>query len=173
MCSTGCVSDIFLVCLLVLFPPLPVWIRRGFCSQDSLINVILFCLGYFPGLIHLWYIIAKYPPYEQTRVYYIYRLDLEHQTPRAIATGHGDAVIVYTDQPQPQPQPPYSIRSHHQIVVDSPQSELQTLANQQPQLGGSQVPLRSPLPRTRIDNYGSINKGASGDPPSYEDLSRR
>lgn len=172
MCSSGCVSDIFLVCLLVLFPPLPVWIRRGFCSQDLLINVILFCLGYFPGLIHLWYIIAKYPPYEETRVYYIYRLDLEHQTPRSLPHGPGEAVIVYTDQPQPQPQPPYSIRSHHRVAVDAPTPQLP----QQPQAPVANdplVPLRSPLPRTRVDNYGSINKGASGDPPSYEDSSRR
>ena len=47
-------------------------------------------LGYFPGLIHSWYIIAKYPPYyyqqqQQQRkdtIYYVYRSDLENQTPR-------------------------------------------------------------------------------------------
>ncbi|KGR20681.1 hypothetical protein MG9_02272, partial [Candida albicans P37037] len=62
----------------------------GCCSCDSLINIALCMLGYFPGLIHSWYIIAKYPPYyyqqqQQQRkdtIYYVYRSDLENQTPR-------------------------------------------------------------------------------------------
>jgi uncharacterized membrane protein YqaE (UPF0057 family) len=95
MCGNGCWSDVCLVMLSVLFPPLPVWIRRGFCSCDSLINVCLFILGYFPGLIHSWYIIAKYPPYSD--IYYIYRSDLEHQTPRRI--------IVQCDHDSIQSQP--------------------------------------------------------------------
>ncbi|EMG49937.1 PMP3 Plasma membrane proteolipid 3 [Candida maltosa Xu316] len=80
-----CLSDLFLIVLSVLFPPLPVWIRRGCCSADSFINVALFFLGYFPGLIHSWYIIARYPPYSHQHkdtIYYVYRSDLENQTPR-------------------------------------------------------------------------------------------
>ena len=47
-------------------------------------------LGYFPGLIHSWYIIAKYPPYYQQQqrkdtIYYVYRSDLENQTPEEMA----------------------------------------------------------------------------------------
>ncbi|KAK4096530.1 hypothetical protein N658DRAFT_435939 [Parathielavia hyrcaniae] len=62
MCST----DIFLGVLAVLFPPLPVWVKRGICSADSIINFLLFILGYLPGLLHAWYIIATYPepPYD-------------------------------------------------------------------------------------------------------------
>ncbi|KAK3306703.1 uncharacterized protein B0T15DRAFT_528015 [Chaetomium strumarium] len=62
MCST----DIFLGLLAVLFPPLPVWVKRGICSADSFINILLFILGYIPGLLHSWYIIATYPepPYD-------------------------------------------------------------------------------------------------------------
>lgn len=80
-------TDICLLILSVLFPPLPVWIRRGVCSKDSFINILLFFLGYFPGLIHSWYIIAKYPPYtitQESKVYYIYRgnPDLENQLPQ-------------------------------------------------------------------------------------------
>ena len=37
------------------------WIKRGICSGDSLINLLLCCLGYIPGLIHAWYIIAQFP----------------------------------------------------------------------------------------------------------------
>ena len=54
-------ADIFLVFLAVLFPPLPVWVKSGICSADSLINILLCVLGFIPGLIHAWYIIAKHP----------------------------------------------------------------------------------------------------------------
>lgn len=60
MCCCCC-SDCCLVLLALLFPPLPVWIKRGFCSTDSFINIILTILGYIPGLIHSFYIISKYP----------------------------------------------------------------------------------------------------------------
>ncbi|KAL7270202.1 hypothetical protein RUND412_007097 [Rhizina undulata] len=56
-----CDADIFLGILAILFPPIAVWVKRGICSADSLINLALCCLGYFPGLLHAWYIISKYP----------------------------------------------------------------------------------------------------------------
>ncbi|KAK3400363.1 hypothetical protein B0T20DRAFT_182817 [Sordaria brevicollis] len=62
MCST----DIFLGFLAILFPPLPVWVKTGICSADSFINFLLCILGFLPGLLHAWYIIAKNPtpPFE-------------------------------------------------------------------------------------------------------------
>jgi len=56
-----CSADFFLAFLAVLFPPLAVWVKRGICSVDSIINLALCCLGYLPGLLHAWYIISKYP----------------------------------------------------------------------------------------------------------------
>ncbi|SLM36346.1 Proteolipid membrane potential modulator [Lasallia pustulata] len=56
-----CSSDIFLGLIAILFPPIAVWIKRGLCSADSLINLALCCLGFIPGLLHAWYIIARYP----------------------------------------------------------------------------------------------------------------
>ncbi|KAK1532814.1 uncharacterized protein CCOS01_04797 [Colletotrichum costaricense] len=56
-----CSADIFLGLLALLFPPLPVWVKRGICGADSIINILLCLLGYIPGLIHAWYIIAKFP----------------------------------------------------------------------------------------------------------------
>jgi uncharacterized membrane protein YqaE (UPF0057 family) len=38
-----------------------VWVKAGICSADSLINICLCLLGYLPGLLHAWYIIAKFP----------------------------------------------------------------------------------------------------------------
>ncbi|OAA38816.1 putative protein family UPF0057 [Metarhizium rileyi] len=76
-----CSADIFLGLLAILFPPLPVWVKCGICSADSLINILLCCLGFIPGLFHAWYIIAKYPepayeyeslPQEGGRVTYVY-----------------------------------------------------------------------------------------------------
>jgi uncharacterized membrane protein YqaE (UPF0057 family) len=31
-----------------------VWVKRGICSGDSIINILLCVLGYLPGLIHAW-----------------------------------------------------------------------------------------------------------------------
>ncbi|TFB01090.1 hypothetical protein CCMA1212_006940 [Trichoderma ghanense] len=47
-----------------------VWVKRGLCSADSLINILLCLLGFIPGLLHAWYIIAKFPepPYEYEAV---------------------------------------------------------------------------------------------------------
>ena len=62
MCGTDC----FLMLLSVLFPPIGVWVKRGVCSADSLINLALCCLGFLPGLLHAWYIILQNPePYDQ------------------------------------------------------------------------------------------------------------
>ncbi|KAK4494754.1 hypothetical protein PRZ48_014110 [Zasmidium cellare] len=62
-----CGSDVFLGLIAILFPPIAVWVKRGICSADSLINIALCCLGFLPGLLHAWYIIAitPDPTYEQ------------------------------------------------------------------------------------------------------------
>lgn len=83
-----CSSDLFLGLIAILFPPIAgmlipfcssrdgfgthanillVWVKRGICSADSIINICLCVLGFIPGLLHAWYIIAKYPEidYEQ------------------------------------------------------------------------------------------------------------
>ncbi|KIX08368.1 uncharacterized protein Z518_03024 [Rhinocladiella mackenziei CBS 650.93] len=54
-------GDIFLGLIAILFPPIAVWIKSGICSADSLINILLCMLGYLPGLLHAWYIIARNP----------------------------------------------------------------------------------------------------------------
>ncbi|KAB8298102.1 hypothetical protein EYC80_001864 [Monilinia laxa] len=56
-----CSPDIFLALIAILFPPLAVWVKRGLCTADSLINLLLCTLGFLPGLLHAWYIIAQYP----------------------------------------------------------------------------------------------------------------
>lgn len=66
--------------------------KRGICSADSIINILLCVLGFIPGLLHAWYIIAKFPDeydYEYEQV-----PDRERQPRR----------VVYVVQGQPRPQ---------------------------------------------------------------------
>ncbi|KAI9772367.1 MAG: hypothetical protein M1839_002503 [Geoglossum umbratile] len=112
-------SDLFLLLIAVLFPPLAVWVKRGVCSADSLINIALSCLGYIPGLLHAWYIIAKYPEarYELVAqdaegggvVYYVNRHPQPHHhchpsygTTTAPLPPQQSGVV---NQPQPAPGP--------------------------------------------------------------------
>lgn len=93
-----CSADLFLALLAILFPPLPVWVKRGICSADSVINFLLFLLGYVPGLIHSWAIICKYPepPFEYEAV------------PSHTEGGHVTYVYVQAPcnhQPNQQPKP--------------------------------------------------------------------
>jgi len=96
-------SDIFLGFIAILFPPLPVWIKTGICSVDSLINLLLLCLGYIPGLLHSWYIIAKFPDssdyeslpqdIESGRVTYVYVQSSAQPRPqRSQQGGYGTTV---------------------------------------------------------------------------------
>ncbi|KAI9757158.1 MAG: hypothetical protein M4579_003548 [Chaenotheca gracillima] len=75
-------SDIFLGFIAILFPPIAVWVKSGICSVDSIINIALCCLGFFPGLIHAWYIIARNPDedfsQEALNEYRTVPQDLEH-----------------------------------------------------------------------------------------------
>ncbi|OIW28595.1 UPF0057-domain-containing protein [Coniochaeta ligniaria NRRL 30616] len=100
-----CSADIFLGLLAILFPPLPVWVKRGICSADSLINILLCCLGYIPGTIHAWYIIAKYPepgydyePLEQDAEGRVYVIVREGGRPHHTAQGQ-------QQQPKPNKKP--------------------------------------------------------------------
>ncbi|KAH8106717.1 UPF0057-domain-containing protein [Cristinia sonorae] len=57
MAFTG--SDICKILFAILLPPIGVALERG-CGADLLINILLTCLGYIPGIIHALYIILKY-----------------------------------------------------------------------------------------------------------------
>ena len=50
--------DIIRILLSIVIPPLGVFLQVGL-GKDFWINVLLTLLGYFPGLIHAIYIIAK------------------------------------------------------------------------------------------------------------------
>ncbi|KAL7272708.1 plasma membrane proteolipid Pmp3 [Rhizina undulata] len=44
-------SDICKILLAIILPPLGVFLEVG-CNGDLLINIILTCLGWLPGIIH-------------------------------------------------------------------------------------------------------------------------
>ncbi|KAG8878318.1 plasma membrane proteolipid Pmp3 [Tulasnella sp. 331] len=56
----GAGRDIFSIICAVLLPPLGVFFERG-CGADLLINILLTCLGYIPGIVHALWIILKTP----------------------------------------------------------------------------------------------------------------
>ncbi|KAK0337636.1 hypothetical protein LTR91_013732 [Friedmanniomyces endolithicus] len=49
------ISGILLVIITIFLPPLGVFLIAG-CGADILINILLTCLGYFPGHIHAFYL---------------------------------------------------------------------------------------------------------------------
>ncbi|PFH63167.1 hypothetical protein XA68_17276 [Ophiocordyceps unilateralis] len=119
-----CSSDTFLAFLAILFPPLAVWVKRGICGADSIINILLCVLGYIPGLLHAWYIIAKFPDgswdgppheHEAGRVTYVYVQPPEScrrsQQPRP----HGG--MNYGTQSAPRPQHQSSSQEEHGVAA--------------------------------------------------------
>jgi len=55
-------NDMALYFLAIFVPPLAVFFKKGRCSADVWINVALWFLGWIPGVIHAWWIIAKPGP---------------------------------------------------------------------------------------------------------------
>jgi len=109
-------SDIFLGVLSIFFPPIGVWVKSGICSADSLINILLCMLGYVPGLLHAWYIIARTgsEDYEEIsqdaetgRVTYVYvQRAAAPPQPRTAAPSKNTAARSYgTTAPPVAPQP--------------------------------------------------------------------
>ncbi|KAF6827734.1 hypothetical protein CPLU01_08939 [Colletotrichum plurivorum] len=164
-----CSADIFLGLLALLFPPLPVWVKRGICSADSLINILLCLLGYIPGLIHAWYIIAKFPEpdyeYESLpqqdreggRVTYVF------------VHGNGPAPP-HTRQPQQQPRP----SAHQQQAgYGTTSNNNNSKTNGNNNAGGSRQQQQYPQQQQQQQQYqGGAGEGSSDGavPPSYAEV---
>ncbi|KAL8678878.1 MAG: hypothetical protein Q9186_004813 [Xanthomendoza sp. 1 TL-2023] len=156
-----CTSDILLGVLAIIFPPIAVWIKSGICTLDSLINILLCTLGYIPGLLHAWYIIAKYPedssgyePFgdvENQHVTYYYVND---------SRNNSNAGLV---QPPQQQQYPSQNNSRGYGTVEGMRAQPKPQPQPQPQ------------PQTQSQQQGQGQQGAGegssqaqGVPPSYE-----
>lgn len=126
-------------------PPSPVptvWIKVGVCTPDSIINILLCTLGFIPGLLHAWYIIAKYPEPDDSQGY------------EPIDGGESRVAYYYVDprqsqQPQPQSAPQRGYGTQHQ-------------GHQGAVIAGGSQPLQQPGGQWHTEG------GDGGVPPSYE-----
>ncbi|KAI4284059.1 MAG: hypothetical protein L6R38_001697 [Xanthoria sp. 2 TBL-2021] len=151
-----CTSDILLGVLAIIFPPIAVWIKSGLCTLDSLINILLCMLGYIPGLLHAWYIIAKYPEENPSGAYEPFGdLENQHVTYYYVSDSrnNNNAGLVPQQQQYPNQNRGYGtvqgMRSPE--VRPQPQSKAQGLQHQGQQQGGQ-----------------GEGEGSSQVPPSYE-----
>ncbi|KAH6634974.1 hypothetical protein B0J18DRAFT_417583 [Chaetomium sp. MPI-SDFR-AT-0129] len=145
MCST----DIFLGLLAVLFPPIPVWVKRGICSADSIINILLCVLGYLPGLLHAWYIIAKHPEPDYDYEYQNVPQDPEHgrvyvfvngQSQHPRHQGYQQHPIPHAQGPKPQQQggqPNYGTNNYNHTSGSAGAPQQQQQQQHQPQEQGT------------------------------------
>lgn len=157
-CDILC-CDCILVFIAILFPPLPVCIKRGFCSCDFLINICLCILGWLPGTIHAWYIIATTPTLliddEERQVFIVSQPQL-HPHPHP----HAQAAPVHTH--------PYQSRvqfTHPEPFLEHAQHINSHKPHTSP-LDGTLSPL-SDSP-TFPSNYSSND--TTDQPPSYENV---
>ncbi|KAF7554532.1 hypothetical protein G7Z17_g2842 [Cylindrodendrum hubeiense] len=147
-----CSADIFLAIIAFLFPPLPVWVKRGICGADSLINILLCVLGYIPGLLHSWYIIAKFP--EPAYEYEALPQDREG----------GRVTYVYVQCPQGQQQ-------HQQHQQHSQQPKLQSPHGMNYGTQSAEAANPAPPPQEHgITNAGEGSSDHQGVPPSYAEV---
>ncbi|KAF2458904.1 hypothetical protein BDY21DRAFT_362427 [Lineolata rhizophorae] len=123
MCGTDC----FLALLSILFPPIGVWVKRGLCSADSLINLALCCLGYLPGLLHAWYIIFAYPDDPFADDYNCTHGDHRRRGSSAASDPEGTRHVTYYYVQQPAPrrlsaQPSYGTMPPQNAEARSPRA---------------------------------------------------
>ncbi|KAI1210947.1 uncharacterized protein F4807DRAFT_420926 [Annulohypoxylon truncatum] len=133
-----CSADLFLGLLAILFPPLPVWVKTGLCSADSIINILLCVLGYLPGLIHSWYIISKFPE--------LY--EYESGAPQDAEPG-GRVTYVFVSQPPQSERPPRASPQQPQPQPHSPShANYGTANNGTPSAAGPSHGHHDPAPPT-------------------------
>ncbi|KAF2129500.1 hypothetical protein P153DRAFT_357068 [Dothidotthia symphoricarpi CBS 119687] len=159
MCGTDC----FLMLLSVLFPPIGVWVKRGICGADSLINIALCCLGVLPGLLHAWYIILKHPETYEPQAY--------QQVPDGErGDGRTTYYVVTHEQPGRRGQPMHP--TSYGTVGAQPSSG-QFPGQQQGFVQQKQDKVRAKQDKkgAQLSNQGQGGQGSSsqpeGPPPSY------
>ncbi|KAG7804073.1 hypothetical protein KL944_000942 [Ogataea haglerorum] len=159
-----------LVFVAVIFPPLPVCIKRGLCSADMLINIALCLLGYVPGLIHSWYIILKNPDmlnYDDLERQQII-INIPSSPPGMVVSRQPDRTKIQFRHPEPFQTP----HSHNPTLVEqnqlSPRSSplpLNREANERP----SETNQPSQLAQNVL--YGSTADYTPEEaPPSYDNV---
>ncbi|KAK4943084.1 hypothetical protein LTR10_017283 [Elasticomyces elasticus] len=145
-------GDLFLGLIAVLFPPIAVWIKSGICTCDSLINILLCVLGYVPGLLHAWYIIARNP-----------ERDYDYE---AVPDAEGQRVTYYYIRHEPARRD-YGTQQqgHNRPAPPPPKPQSRPAQNGQ----GSNRPAPPPPAQLEGPSVGA-GSGDHGAPPSYSDV---
>lgn len=130
-----------------------VWIKRGLCSVDSLINICLCILGFLPGLFHAWYIIASYPESDYE--------EIPNNNNDGGESGQGRVVTYYyinrTDQ------------DHHNPPHSQQQQQTDTGSKPAPPKGyGATTTTTHGMNSAPLPDQGSSAGGDQGVPPTYE-----
>jgi hypothetical protein len=142
-----------------------VWVKKGICSADSLINLALCCLGFLPGLLHAWYIILQNPD----------AYDQYQQVPDGERANGGTTYYVVThEQPGRRAQPGYGTVGSQPNAGQFPGQQsggVGSFAGQQQKnvksaKGASAPP---PGPQGQQAGEGSSNQ-PEGPPPTYADV---
>jgi uncharacterized membrane protein YqaE (UPF0057 family) len=181
-CDLFC-CDCLLVLLAVIFPPLPVCLKKGLCSCDLLINICLCCLGWVPGMIHAWYIILASPQRiiedEERQIFIV----TQPQVTSVIVNKHPNQTKIRFSHPEPF----LESNNHHvnnnnnnnnsnnnpDSLLDSNNlSPLSHTPMVNPRANNNYIP--SPLSRPE-NNYGTIDNDSQvlndhSEPPSYENV---
>src|SRR5438046_107881 len=123
-------SDVIVVILAIVLPPVAVVIRRG-CGADLIINLILCLFGHIPGILHAIYIVwhdrdrrrqARTPYVQQTNAQAVYG-----------APAYGDNKVQqqtpYSDQPKAMTPEPTPSKYTDEIHVKGEKQEYATVAN--------------------------------------------
>ncbi|KAK3323793.1 hypothetical protein B0T19DRAFT_213910 [Cercophora scortea] len=122
-----------------------VWVKTGICSADSFINILLCMLGYLPGLIHAWYIIAKNPEPEY-----------DYAAARDAEGAHIYVFVHENGQQSSRPQ---------RVQAPKPQANMNygTTNNASSSAAPAPAPASQQAPHTHDAGEGS----SEGPPPSY------
>lgn len=140
------------------------WVKKGLCSAESLINLALCCLGFLPGLLHAWYVILQNPD----------PFDAYHQMPADGERGTGPdgrtTYYVITHE-----QPAAGARNYGTVGGNQP-SNGQFPGQQQSGVMNQNKPKKGAAPAgasTGEGGEGSASASASGPvepPPTYADV---
>ncbi|EXJ56339.1 uncharacterized protein A1O5_12606 [Cladophialophora psammophila CBS 110553] len=148
-------GDIFLALIAILFPPIAVWIKSGICSCDSLINILLCMLGYVPGLLHAWYIIARNPEH-----------DYDYEVIPDSERGQGGRVTYYYIRHETVPRRDYGTQAqaHNRPAPAPPTGQ----GNNRP----APPPPSNPTSQAEEPAGPSVGAGSNepGAPPSYSEV---
>jgi uncharacterized membrane protein YqaE (UPF0057 family) len=147
-----------------LLTTLAVWVKKGICSADSVINIALCMLGVLPGLLHAWYVILQNPE----------NLEQYHQVPDHERGNAGTTYYVISHEPSRQGQLSYGTVGSQPNAGQFPGQQsggVGSFGGQQQKnvKSGKSASASAPATRPQQGGEGSSSQ-PEGPPPSYADI---